>query len=92
MYIINVKEFIDTQDIWKFVVEISNGDSAQHTVVLKKEYWQKLTEGKEKPEELVKRSFEFLLERESKESILKEFDLSVIQTYFPEYEETVGKH
>ena len=35
---------------------------------------------------LVRRSFEFLLERESKESILKEFDLSVIQRYFPEYD------
>jgi hypothetical protein len=38
------------------------------------------------PEELVRESFAFLLERESKESILREFDLSVIQRYFPEYD------
>jgi hypothetical protein len=37
----------------------------------------------------VKRSFEFLLEREPNTSILPEFDLSVIQRYFPEYERTI---
>jgi hypothetical protein len=41
------------------------------------------------PEELVRRSFEFLLDRESKESILREFDLSVIQRYFPEYDQAM---
>jgi len=38
------------------------------------------------PEDLVKDSFSFLLEREPKESILKEFDLSIIKRYFPEYD------
>jgi hypothetical protein len=38
------------------------------------------------PEELIERSFEFLLEREPNTSILRRFDLPVIQTYFPEYE------
>lgn len=36
-------------------------------------------------EELVGLSFEFLLERESKESILSKFELPVIERYFPEY-------
>ena len=35
--------------------------------------------------DLVKRSFEFLLTRESNVSILPEFDLSTIERYFPEY-------
>ncbi len=34
---------------------------------------------------LVHRSFEFLLEREPNTSILREFDLSEIERYFPEY-------
>jgi hypothetical protein len=34
---------------------------------------------------LVKRSFEFLLAREPNTSILREFDLSTIERYFPEY-------
>jgi hypothetical protein len=37
-------------------------------------------------EELVRDSFAFLLEREPKESILREFDLSVIRRYFPDYD------
>ena len=37
-------------------------------------------------DELVAESFAFLLAREPKESILKEFDLSVIKRYFPDYD------
>jgi len=35
--------------------------------------------------DLVKRSFEFLLAREANTSILRDFDLSTIERYFPEY-------
>ena len=35
---------------------------------------------------LVVESFAFLLEREPRESILREFDLPMIGRYFPEYE------
>ena len=37
------------------------------------------------PEELVRVSFEFLLEREPATSILREFSLDVISQYFPSY-------
>lgn len=37
-------------------------------------------------EDLVRRSFEFLLEREPAGSILASFELSVIARYFPEYD------
>jgi len=42
--------------------------------------------GDRSPEDLVRDSFAFLLQREPKESILKEFDLSIIKRNFPEYE------
>jgi hypothetical protein len=42
-----------------------------------------------KAEDLLEASFRFLLERESKESILARFDLSEIETYFPDYEATI---
>ena len=41
--------------------------------------------GGEDVADLVRRSFEFLLARESNTSILREFDLSTIERYFPEY-------
>jgi hypothetical protein len=41
--------------------------------------------GKDDVEGLVRRSFEFLLRREPNTSILREFSLSTIERYFPEY-------
>jgi hypothetical protein len=38
---------------------------------------------------LVRASFEFLLEREPKESIMRSFDLPVIERYFPEYPDEI---
>ena len=43
------------------------------------------------PADLVRRSFEFLLAREPKESILPSFGLSVIGRYFPEYEREIRR-
>ena len=40
-------------------------------------------------EDLVRESFRFLLDREPKESILREFKLSVITRYFPDYERAI---
>ena len=37
-------------------------------------------------EQLVQDSFDFLLRREPKESILREFDLSIIKRYFPDFD------
>lgn len=62
------------------------GGETTHEVVVPKEYYDDLTGGACTADELVRASFEFLLEREPKESILREFDLTVISRYFPEYE------
>jgi hypothetical protein len=40
-------------------------------------------------ERLVEESFDFLLEREPKESILSAFDIRVIGRYFPDYEHEI---
>ncbi|MGB6771280.1 MAG: hypothetical protein WA695_03820 [Candidatus Dormiibacterota bacterium] len=40
-------------------------------------------------EELIRASFEFLLQREPASSILAEFELSTIERYFPEFEEEI---
>ncbi len=42
-------------------------------------------------ERLIELSFEFLLEREAKESILTKFDLPLIEHYFPEYPREIRK-
>ena len=72
---------------WVFDVSVSEGASATwHQVIMARDTFERLSGGTSPPEECVRRSFEFLLEREPKEAILKEFDIDVIGRYFPEYE------
>ena len=79
-------------DGWTLTVTVTEGESrTEHAVALTSEAYNRLSGGQSTPEELVRRSFEFLLEREPKESILREFDLTVISRYFPEYEAEIGK-
>lgn len=39
--------------------------------------------------QLLMESFRFLLEREPKESIMRKFEISVIERYFPEYPDEI---
>lgn len=74
----------------EFLVIVEEGSSkTRHNVELDDEYYRKLTGGEITKEELIKKSFEFLLEKESKESILSRFNLEVIKRYFPEYEKEI---
>ena len=78
------------KNIDEFLVIVNEGSSkTEHNVELDNEYYQKLTKVKITKEDLIKKSFEFLLKRESKESILSRFNLKVIKRYFPEYEEKI---
>ena len=81
---------VEKIDQFRFRVRITEGGSeTTHDVTVGPDDYTKLTGEKIQPEELVRRSFEFLLEREPKESILARFDLSVISRYFPEYEREI---
>jgi hypothetical protein len=79
---------------WRYEVEITESDGSgsqtTHQVTMDKSYYMDLTErGRIIPEEFVKKSFEFLLERESKDSILQQFDIAQINDFFPEYEKEI---
>jgi len=78
-------------DEQSYKVTVITGSTTTHEVNVQADYAQKLTAGKISTAELVKKSFEFLLERESNTSILRRFDLSVIARYFPEYEREIVK-
>jgi hypothetical protein len=68
---------------------VEGGSESTHRVSVKSTDCERLTGGKATPEDLVRRSFEFLLEHEPKESILGEFDLMLIARYFPQYEREI---
>ena len=81
---------VEQLDETTYKVTVEGPTPTTHRVTVRPEYHQKLTDGRVPPERLVERSFDFLLERESNRSILSSFDLSVIQRYFPEYEDAIG--
>lgn len=77
----------------KFEVTVRSNTVTKHRVTLTQDYYEQLTAGIVSPEKLVEQSFEFLLSREPNTSILTEFNLTVIASYFPEYErEMKRKH
>jgi hypothetical protein len=83
---------VEKVDQFKFRVRVIEGGSeSTHDVTVSPGQLAKLAGDKIQPEELVRRSFEFLLEREPKESILTRFDLSVISRYFQEYEREINR-
>jgi hypothetical protein len=76
----------------RFQVTVAEGASQTvHTVSLSRGYYEKLTQKQVQEEVLIERSFQFLLEHEPKESILREFDLPLIGRYFPDYESEIRR-
>lgn len=67
------------------------GTSTEHVVTVAPGILASLDPVASSPEALVRRSFDFLLEREPKESILRAFDLTVIGRYFPGWEAVVAR-
>ncbi|MEM6823060.1 MAG: hypothetical protein AAF558_14105 [Verrucomicrobiota bacterium] len=74
-----------------YSVNVIAAENTNHEVMLEDWYYMKLTDGQILPEELIERSFEFLLERESGAEIMEIFDLCLIQNNFPEYEKTMKR-
>ena len=76
----------------KFEILVNNKQKTIHQVYLSDEVHLDFTNNKISKEELIKFSFEFLLEREPNTSILSSFELNIISKYFPEYLLSVKKY
>jgi hypothetical protein len=77
---------------WTCRVRVDDGGSTtEHTVTVSGADRARLAPAARDPVDLVRRSFEFLLQREPKESILGTFDLTVIGRYFPDYERSIRR-
>ena len=88
---ISVEEQVK-DDAWECRVTVTEGTGKTvHTVTVEKSYRDKLAGTGVPAGQLVRKSFEFLLEREPKESILRSFNLTVISRYFPEYEQEIRR-
>jgi hypothetical protein len=77
---------------WTCVVRVSEGSSStDHQVAVRTSDLATHAPGATEPDDLVRRSFEYLLSREPKESILRSFDLPVIARYFPDWPEAIRR-
>jgi hypothetical protein len=77
----------DVGESWSCIVTVGEAaDQTDHVVSVRPADLQRYGAGPDTDVDLlVRRSFEFLLNREPKEAILRSFDLSVIERYFPDY-------
>ena len=82
---INIKEI----DLSTYKVIVTDAHVTTHEVTVNWGYALSLTASKISTEQLVKNAFEFLLARESNASILRNFELSQIGLFFPEFEENM---
>ena len=79
---------------WTCAVRVRDDRSASdHEVLVDEIDLPAALDGAETPdvERLVRATFEFLLEREPKESILRRFELPVVGRYFAEYPEDIAR-
>ena len=74
-----------TESGWHCTVTLGTDAAATvHEVSVDREVLEDLAPGAT-PEELVRVSFEFLLEREPRESIMRQFELPIIGRFFGDY-------
>jgi hypothetical protein len=69
-----------------YEVVVSGDIETVHRVRMSPDYYRTLSGGQFTHEWVLIQAFQFLLEREPNTAILKEFELSVINRYFPEFE------
>jgi hypothetical protein len=66
-------------------VDATSGGPSDHEVRVSPEELARFDPVARDPQRLIEESFGFLLEREPPDSILRSFDLSTIERFFPEY-------
>ena len=81
----------ETADGWRCEVTVGQDRQAtRHRVTVRRADLERLAAAAS-PDRLVAASFAFLLEREPRTSILREFELTEIGRYFPEYPAVIGE-
>ncbi len=80
-------------DPFEFDVAVREGDTeTRHRVTMMESTYRKLMDEGVGPERCVEAAFQFLLDREPKESILSSFDITVISRYFPSFEDEISHY
>jgi hypothetical protein len=79
-------------DGWRCTVRVSDDAGAsEHEVRVDRQALQSLAPQGTEPEDLVRRSFEFLLEHEPRGAIMRRFELPIISRFFADYEDEIRR-
>jgi hypothetical protein len=73
------------------VVVREDDEETRHRVTLAAAYFARLTSG-HSPERCIEAAFQFLLDREPAQAILRRFDVDIIPKYFPEFERELPRY
>ena len=87
---IEVRPIGDGDPMW-FEVAVTDGTTTHHEVTMSARDYRRLAQGRT-PDQLVEAAFRFLLDREPKDAILGRFDVKVIGSYFPEFEQKLPEY
>jgi hypothetical protein len=83
---IHVKQ-VSAQDPFEFEVTVQEASGqTRHFVTMSQSDYARLTREEVAKERCIEACFSFLLDHESKESILSRFDIRVISGYFPHFD------
>ena len=74
-----------------FTVTVAETSTTTHTVTITDQSLNDLTDNNVTKTQLLKFSFNFLLDREPNTSILSSFDINVISRYFSDYKDEVRR-
>ena len=74
-----------------FTVTVAETSTTTHTVTVTDQSLNDLTDNNVTKTQLLKFSFNFLLDREPNTSILSSFDINVISKYFSDYRDEVRR-
>ena len=76
--------------LYRVTVSDEHGESTHHVTVTAADVTRYVAGAT--PEQLLEASFQFLLEREPRASILSRFELPVIERYFPDYAQVIHRY
>jgi len=90
--VIEVKQLSDSEPMVFQAMVSDEGGETQHRVTMSQADFQRLSSGTASAEVIVEAAFVFLLEREPKEAILSQFDITVISRYFPDFDQAISRY
>jgi len=90
---VHVKQETDNQTGWQFQVELIDdaGDLHDYDVTLSWRDYDHWCRGQVQPSRVIEAAFEFLLEREPPDAIMRKFDCAVIRRYFSDVDRELPK-